>query len=526
MANAQPHASLIKALQDPARYDHPVTAIHVIETHISWIVLTGPYAYKIKKPVDLGFLDFSTLDKRRFYCEEELRLNRRFAPQLYLEVVRITGTPGAPVLNGPGNAIEYAVKMVQFPQEAQLDRVVARNALKARHVDWLAQRLAEIHAAATVCAPDRPYGTPEAVFRPVGENFRQIGARLAARDLPQLERLRTWSESTAAQLAPVFERRKRDGFIRECHGDAHLGNVVLLEDRIVFFDCLEFNESLRWIDVMSDVAFLVMDLEHRKHTYDAHRCLNAYLEHTGDYAGLEVLRFYQAYRALVRAKVACIRAQQEGLEPEGESHFHREYQTYADLAESYSCSRPAALLITHGVAATGKTTAARLLVKACGAIHIRSDVERKRLRGLAPLERSGSEVGGGLYTAAATEKTYQRLAELAGSVIKAGFPVVVDATFLKRAHRDALRAAAGSLHVPFVIFDIQASERTLRERILARQRAARDASEASVDVLGHQLASHEPLAADEMSYVVTINSEHPPEQATLLSVLERIQRSR
>ena len=183
MANARPCASLIKALQDPARYDHPVTATHLIETHISWIVLTGPYAYKIKKPVDLGFLDFSSLDKRRFYCEEELRLNRRFAPQLYLGVVRITGTPDAPVLNGPGDAIEYAVKMVQFPQEAQLDRIIARNALKARHIDWLAQRLAEIHAAAAVCAPDRPYGTPQAVFQPVDENFRQIGALLMMKDM-------------------------------------------------------------------------------------------------------------------------------------------------------------------------------------------------------------------------------------------------------------------------------------------------------------------------------------------------------
>lgn len=218
MANAEPGASLIKALQDPARYDHPVTTIHVIETHISWIVLTGQYAYKIKKPINLGFLDFSTLDKRRFYCEEEVRLNRRFAPQLYLGVVRITGTPGTPVLDGPGDAIEYAVKMVQFPQEAQLDRIVARNALKARHVDWLAQRLAETHTAATVCAPDRPRGTPEAVFRPVRENFLQIGPHLSARDLPQapaatdLERvgLRTTDAVVpAAQAGRVHSRMSR-----------------------------------------------------------------------------------------------------------------------------------------------------------------------------------------------------------------------------------------------------------------------------------------------------------------------------
>ena len=314
---------LIQALLDPAGYDHAVQNIHVVETHISWVLLTGPYAYKIKKPVNLGFLDFSTLDKRRFYCEEELRLNRRLAEAIYLGVIPISGSPASPRLNGSGEAIEYAVKMVQFSEEARLDRMLARGKLQAIHIDLLAQELAAFHGRIAIAGNDKPFGNPEHVREPVTQNFIQIRSRLEPSDQLQLQRLEKWSATAFAELRETFENRKRLGFIRECHGDAHLANMVWHDERVLLFDCLEFSENLRWIDTMSEVAFLTMDLDDRGRADLARRALNAYLEHTGDYEGLVVFGFYQVYRAMVRAKVACIRSCQGDLSDEEKRGYAR-----------------------------------------------------------------------------------------------------------------------------------------------------------------------------------------------------------
>lgn len=255
---------LIRALQDEALYDHPVTGFTVVETHISWVMLTGDFAYKIKKPVNLGFLDFSTLEKRRFYCEEELRLNRRLAPQLYLAVVAITGTVDKPRLNGEGKVIEYAVKMRQFDQARQFDRLLARGRLRAEHIDRVAALIAAFHRRAAAAATDSLYGSPELVWQPVAENHDQILPLLRdTDDEARLRRIQAWFEQQFTRHRPLFLRRKAEGRIRECHGDLHLANIALFDHEVVIFDCLEFNDRLRWIDVISDAAFLVMDLQSR-----------------------------------------------------------------------------------------------------------------------------------------------------------------------------------------------------------------------------------------------------------------------
>src|SRR3569833_1320034 len=306
-----PAPALITALQEPAAYPHAVESVRLVETHISWVLLAGDYAYKIKKPVDFGFLDFSSLAQRRHYCEEDLRLNRRFAPQLYLAVVPIGGRIDAPVVDGGGEPLEYAVKMREFPQDAQLDRVLARGELRRTHIGALAEHLADVHRRAAVAAADSGYGTAENVWQPMSQNFAQIRPRLRSLEaLELLERVQRWSEERYAALHELLTQRRRDGYIRECHGDAHLGNIVLLDDRPVLFDCIEFNPNLRWIDVISESAFLTMDLHDRGRDDLAHRALNDYLQASGDYAGLHLLRFYQVYRALVRAKVACLRCAQ------------------------------------------------------------------------------------------------------------------------------------------------------------------------------------------------------------------------
>ena len=508
---------LIAALRDHATYPHAVREIEVIETHISWVILTGDYAYKLKKPVDLGFLDFTTLEQRRFYCEQELRLNRRLAPEIYLEVVAITGSAEHPVWNGAGEAIEYAVKMRQFPQEALLDRLLERGEMTPQHIDALTARIAAFHGEVEVAGADSPFGTPQRVLEPAMENFRQIRALLdSPADLAALDVLQAWTEQQHAALAATFAQRKRDGFVRECHGDMHLGNIALVDGEVTVFDCIEFNDDLRWIDVISEVAFLVMDLMDRKRADLGWRALNAYLEATGDYAGLAVLRYYLVYRAMVRAKVSAIRAGQTGLEPSERASVMGRYRGYTRLAQSFAAEPRPLLAITHGLSGSGKTTLSQTILEATGAIRIRSDVERKRLFGLAADERSGSGVASGLYGADATGLTYRHLETLAGAMVRAGFPAIVDAAFLQRAQRDSFRELASTLGVPFAILDFPADKATLRQRVAGRMALGRDASEADLAVLEHQFATQQPLAADELPLAITVATmnEGAPTSAT------------
>lgn len=512
---------LIQALHRAVCYDHPAPEIRLLETHISWVLLTGLFAYKIKKPTNLGFLDFSTLEKRRHYCTEELRLNRRLAPQLYLDVVPITGTATAPVLNGSGETIEYAVKMSQFPQAARLDHVLARGELSLEHIDLLTQALGEFHARAGRAGDKQAFGSPEQVYGPVHENFEQIRPHLGSDDRAQLRRLEIWSELSFAELKNTFAERKRQGFIRECHGDAHLANMAWLDKRVVFFDCLEFNENLRWIDVISELAFVVMDLDDRGRSDLARRALNGYLESTGDYAGLKLLRFYHVYRALVRAKVACIRLTQNDLSAEEKQRVRKEYLGYTELAERYTQPAHAMLIITHGLSGSGKTWLTQKLLETIDAVRVRSDVERKRLHGLAPPACSDSGIDTGLYTAAATQRTYEQLAQLAGAILEAGQSAIIDAAFLKRTQRDRLRALAADKRVPFITLDLHAPEQILRARIQQRREREHDASEADVAVLEHQLATQEPLETDEMSSVLMFNTLQPLSTGELVQSLTR-----
>ena len=492
-------AELIRSLRDPACYDHPAGPVQVIETHISYVLLTGAFAYKIKKPLDLGFLDFSSLAKRLHACCDEVQLNRRLAPDIYLDVVPITGTPAAPRLNGSGETFEYAVKMRQFPPDATLDRLEAAGGMTAQHIEAIAAILARFHAEGCARAgQDSPWGSPDAIWDPVAQNFVRIAAHLDdPADRAQLDALRRWSETEHTRLAPLMAARKADGFVRECHGDLHLGNLAWVDGRPLVFDCIEFNPELRWIDIQSEVAFCYMDLLQRGHADWAWLFLNTWLEQTGDYAGLALLRYYAVYRALVRAKIAAIRtAQTDG--PERDAAFAG-MRTLLHLATTLTRSLPARLDITHGLSGSGKTTVTRKLMQAPGAIRLRSDVERKRLAGLDALARSGSGIGQQLYGADATQRTYAYLARLSGALLDAGWPVIVDATFIARWQRDLLRETAQSCGVEFHILDFPVPVAVLRERIAQRARTGGDASEADLSVLQHQLDTQEPLGPDEQA---------------------------
>lgn len=505
-SNHQRQSLLLNALNDPARYPHPVAAVEHRETHISHILLAGDYAYKIKKPLDLGFLDFTSLARRKRFCEEELRLNRRLAPTLYLDCIAICGTVENPVLEGdPAEALEYAVKMRRFPQSALLDQRWAEGVLHTGHMDSLARQLAGFHATIARANAAQPWGTPDIVHGPVQDNFTQTRPLLEdAEDLRLLARLAGWTEAAFAKLRPMLAERKTGGFIRECHGDLHLGNMLMLEDgRITVFDCIEFNDEFRWIDVMSDLGFLLMDLQRRGAHALAWRLLNTYLEYTGDYAGLAVLPYYQVYRAMVRAKIAAIRSTQADLNDQERAAVSAECRAYLQLAWRFT-QRPAPFLaLTHGVSGSGKSHITAHVLETLGAIRIRSDVERKRLFGLDPLAASGSSINQGLYTAAAGARTYERLRELAECVLAAGYATLVDATFLQTAQRQPFRALAASRGIPCIVLACNADPAILRGRILHRRERGDDAAEADLDVLEQQLRSYAPPSAEEDPLFVT-----------------------
>ncbi|WCM50604.1 AAA family ATPase [Pseudomonas sp. WJP1] len=508
--------SLIAALQNPALYPHPVDGFKVIETHISWVVLTGPFAYKVKKPMNFGFLDFTTLEARGHFCAEELRLNQRLTEDLYLEVLPITGSAEAPQLGGEGPAIEYALKMRQFAQDGLLSTLQANGELTPAHIDQMAEQIARFHLDAPRVPAEHEAGTADSVMAPVRQNFEQIRPFLSDKaDLLQLDALLAWAETSFDRLKPLFAQRKAEGFIRECHGDIHLGNATVIDGRVVIFDCIEFNEPFRFTDVYADTAFLAMDLEDRGLKCLARRFISQYLELTGDYQGLELLNFYKAYRALVRAKVTLFSMPAEATAVQRATTL-RQYRNYANLAESYSTIPSRFMAITHGVSAVGKSHVAMRLVEALGAIRLRSDVERKRLFGEQTV---ANDLQAGIYSADASAATYQRLHEVAGLILHAGFPVVVDATYLKHEQRDNAAKVAEATGAPFLILDCNAPQAVIESWLALRQADKKDPSDATLAVIEAQQASREALTPAEILCSKRVQTN---ESGTLDTVVEQI----
>ncbi len=497
--------TIVSALCRAESFDHPVGEFEILETHISYLLLTGNFVYKLKKPVDLGFLDFRTLEKRKFFLDEELRLNRRLAQELYLDVVPVTGYVGMPVLGGHGPVLEYALKMRQFAQQDRLDRVLQRGELSPERIDELAGQVAVFHQTLPEADLSATFGTCEQIRQQVMANFEFLSAASLDRDVGQaLSGLDHWTRNQLELLEEVFLSRHRSGAIRECHGDMHLGNMALFDGRVVIFDCIEFNATLRWIDVISEIAFLLMDLDFCGRSELSSRFLNKYLEHTGDYPGLMVLDFYRVYRALVRAKVTLIQYRQS-RDPQQWGSGKQRIGEYIRLAERYSKERSKPrLLITHGLSGAGKSVVSERLVEQLGAILIRSDIERKRLFGLPANSRSGARHH--IYRDDATDLTYERLRDVAGAILSYGYTVIVDATFLRKAQRLLFVQLAKEHRVPFTVLDIQAPMNEIRARIVSRRRRQTDASEADLDVLAKQLQTREHITDDERAHVLVVNT--------------------
>lgn len=491
---------LIQALLAPQLYPQGVRQVDLVQTHISWVLLAGDFAYKIKKPIKMAFLDFSSLEQRRICCVDEVRLNRRFAPELYLEVVPISNTPQAPQFGGLGSPIEYAVKMHRFDEAGRLDRVCARGALQPKHLSDLAETLVAFHEVTAIAPLSSRFGSAHNIMKPARDNFHDLLRLLPATEVQtRLQSLQQWTEAQFIRLAPWMDARKQSGRVRECHGDLHLANLVLIDGRVRMFDCIEFNEDLRWIDVASEIAFTYVDLLAHAQTGLANWFVNEVLSRSGDYEAARLLPFYAVYRALVRAKVAALRADQMHSD-------NTQALAYIALAEQLLAQSPTTLLITHGLSGCGKTMASSQWLQSdrhTATLRLRSDVERKRLFGLESTERPSTRTKNTLYAAEAHVQTYYRLRELAEMLLRDGWSVIVDAAFLKRADRMVFRALARETGAAFGILAPQATPGQLRDRIQARMALGTDASDASLDVLTQQMQVIEPLEADELQQIQT-----------------------
>ena len=496
-----------------------------IETHISWVVLAGQQVFKFKKPLSLGFLDFGTLAQRREACVQELRINRRTAPQLYEAVVALVGPAQVPRLVPladlqPQDAVlEYGVQMQRFADGQLLADQLAAGALLASHLAMLAERVAQLHASAAGAPQDSDWGSAVLVRQQAQANLDALDAlQLPDADRRTLHALRAWTQQEGERLLPLMAARKAAGQVRECHGDLHLGNLVLLADGPQLFDAIEFSEALRLIDPMADVAFLCMDLQAHGRPDLGWHFLNGWLEHSGDYAGLALLPWYLVYRALVRAMVAGLRWGQAGQDDAS----LQELQRYLALAGQLCQPRPRALWLAQGVSGSGKSHGSAPLVAARGMVRLRADVERKRLFGLAPTAASAARVPQGIYDADATERTYAQLLALARTVLDAGFAVLVDATFLAHQQRAPFAALAAELQLPFAILAFDAPASVLQERVQRRLEQGGDASEATLEVLAAQLARREPLDAQEQAWAVQVDTTRPVDWAALLPPVEAV----
>jgi uncharacterized protein len=510
-------------LLTPTAFAHPVSRFEVRETPISWVILTGLYAYKVKKNVSLPFIDSSSLERRRFLCEEELRLNRRLAPGLYVDVVAITREAAGLRVGGHGPVLEYAVRMKQFEASQELSALLEGDTLEGQEFVELARRLARFHENAPKAPCSQGFSHTTDLHDCVLGNLATLLSHLDGETpLPEMGLIIDWIHDYLHDSLSQLRLREQCGAIRECHGDLHARNIVRWSGQLVPFDALEFDPKLRWIDVMNDAAFLVMDLMAHDRKDLAFAFLNAYLECTGDYDGVRHLSFYSVYRSLVRAMVDSLGAETDLKHRE---EFQKRLRTRVHTANAFVNRAVPTLFIMHGVSGSGKSWMSERLVPQLGAIRIRSDAERKRLGSASTSlvkENPGYEEG--LYTPALSHRTYARLLECADSCLKGGFDTIVDAAFLHGADRRSFAdlAARGGFH--FVILACEADLAVLTRRIEQRAQQRIDVSDADLMVLTEQLRTAEPLSASERLRALTLDTTATPQacQKAFIAIQDRL----
>lgn len=491
---------LIQRMLQPDFYPHPVQSpVQLLQTHISYVFLTGDFAYKVKKPTQFGFLDFTTLEKRAYFCQEELRLNRRLSPELYRAVLPIYQGDDyslSPPAHCQAEIIDYALQMRQFPQEGLFSHLLQVGQLTSTHLRQLGQVVAQFHATAATNPEIQANGMPAALNAVDEDNYTLAQTFIGeSQTWDQWQQARTFTQRFWHDHQALLYQRIAQGKIKECHGDLHLNNICLYKKQIQIFDCIEFCPEFRNIDVIYDVAFMVMDLDFHKRSDLANIFLNIYLEKTGDYEGALLLPAYLCMRAMIRGNVNSMTA--KNTEPSktassDQPHYWQRATDYFQLAARYTHPRQGQIVIMSGLSGSGKSTVARHLAPQLQAIHIRSDAVRKQLAGV-PLEQSGAE-GSHIYNPAMTQKTYQRLADLGLSLANIGWTVILDAKYDQIALRSEVMTRADLAQIPVRLLYCTAPVDVLRSRLQNRQG---DISDATAALLPSQLQTFQTFTSAE-----------------------------
>lgn len=499
---------LIQQMLQPAFYPHAVTEpVQLIQTHISFVLLTGDYAYKIKKPVNFGFLDYSTLEKRQHFCTQELQMNRRTAPEIYLEVLPIVQTGDAfklgsnlPDVTPTQVAVEYALKMRQFPQDSLLLSLLDRGLLTEQIMAELGREVAKFHSTAVSNSYIRTFGEVSQIRTAIDNNYRISQKYIGGpQTQSQYQETKDYTDAFFEVNQDLFERRIANNKIRECHGDLHLRNIAFWQYKILLFDCIEFNEPFRFVDVMYDIAFTVMDLESRGRRDLGNVFLNTYIEQTGDWEGLQVLPLYLSRQAYVRAKVTSLMLDDDSVSTAQKAQISQTAADYYKLAWEYTKLHRGKLTLMSGLSGSGKSTAARYLARRTGAIHIRSDAVRKHLGGI-PLNERGCQ---DLYSDEMTARTYGRLLELGIMLADRGWDVILDAKFDRQNLRTDAMNLAQSRGFPLQIVYCTAPMAVLRERL---QQRTGDIADATAELLISQQAEAEPFTEREQISVKIVDT--------------------
>lgn len=519
------YEAIIEALQHPGAYPERPSSIEHTQTHISHLFLTPDAVYKVKKPVDFGFLNFSTFEQRRFFCYEELTLNQRLSPDVYLQVVKIRRGPGGRIaIDGAGEVVEHAVKMRRLPSESSLDLLLALNRVKDQQVEELGHMIGGFHLKAETNSEIAGFGSPEGVAQNVVENFEQTAEMIGRTISPaKFQRLKDYSTAFLEKHRPLFERRAADGHIRDCHGDLHNAQVFLAPEGVRIIDCIEFTKRFRYTDVASDMAFMAMDLDHA----GRHDLSKLFVEHwlavTGDHEAMELLDFYKVYRAYVRGKVEGFRLGDPHIPREEKDAAAQRARGYFNLAYRYiQRSDKPRLIISAGLIGSGKSTIARHLAADCGMALIASDLVRKRLAGVAPTEHHYDDFGQGLYTPEFSDRTYLEVNRLARQFLEEGRSVVMDATFGSRARREAAAAVAAETGAEFWAVECVANDEAVKQRLKRRQQRANSVSDGRWEIYQQEKGQFQPLEEVPQGRRVVVQTSARPVGESVQYAVEQL----
>jgi aminoglycoside phosphotransferase family enzyme/predicted kinase len=514
-----PLPELVKGLLKPEAYPEPTKRIELVQTQMSFVLLADDYVYKVKKPVNLGFLDYTTLEKRRFFCQREVELNQRLCPEVYLGVVPVTREGRKILIQGKGEAIEYAVKMRRLPQQEMMDVLLINGKVTAEMTARVAQKLAAFHRGAETSASISAFGEIKAIRKNTDENFNQtkkyIGKTIS-RD--KYRQIKAYTDSFIKENAALFHKRIADGRIRDCHGDLHAAHICFT-DGICIYDCIEFNDRFRYSDVAAEVAFLAMDLDHYGRADLSRSFINAYIDKSKDRELLKLLNFYKCYRAYVRGKVESFKLNDPYIPPAEKKKIFDTASSYFDLATFYIRSRPI-LLITTGLVGTGKTFLAQALAKRLGLVVISSDVTRKRLSGIPPTKHRFEEFDRGIYSAEFSRKTYDTMFAEAKDILTEGGSVILDASFIKARERLKVKELAEELGADFFIVECSLDERTIKQRLTRRLEEV-STSDGRWEIYPSQKRAFEPVVEAPAPKHVIIDTSKPLEE-NIRQILESI----